>query len=172
MVVVRLAEPDEYERVGELTIAAYESLPVDHLWGGYEADILDVAGRAKAADVLVAVDNREVVGAVTFVSDPKSHWLEWSEPGEVQFRLLAVDPALRGRGIGEALVRECMTRADDRPIIIHTTRWMDAAQRIYARLGFVRRPDRDVDESGWRVPSVELPAEWRGEVFLAYSFAS
>jgi predicted N-acetyltransferase YhbS len=172
MAEIRVARPEEYERVGKLTIEAYQTLPIDHLWGGYEADILDVAGRAAAADVLVAIDDGEIVGAVTFVSDPSSHWLEWSEPGEVQFRLLSVDPGVRGRGIGEALVRECITRADGRPLIIHTTRWMEAAQRMYARLGFVRRPDRDVDESGWRVPSVELPPEWSGEVFLAYSFAS
>ena len=42
--------------------------------------------------MLVAVDLHEVVrGAVTFVSDPESRWLEWTEPGELQFRLLAVD---------------------------------------------------------------------------------
>jgi predicted N-acetyltransferase YhbS len=172
MVEVRLARPEEYERVGKLTIAAYETLPIDHLWGGYAEDILDVAGRASETDVLVAVDDGEIVGAVTFVSDPASHWLEWNEPGEVQFRLLAVDPASRGRGTGETLVRACIQQADGRPIIIHTTRWMEAAQRMYERLGFKRRPDRDVDESGWRVPAMELPEAWSNEVFLAYSFAS
>ena len=37
-VTVRLATPDEYGRVGELTVAAYRLLPVDHLWGGYDRD--------------------------------------------------------------------------------------------------------------------------------------
>ena len=108
---IRKAEPREYGRVGELTIAAYAALPVDHLWGGYADEIRDVAGRAAAADVLVAVDDATddaVLGAVTLVTDPTSPWLEWTEPGEVQFRLLAVDPEPRGRGIGEALVRECL----------------------------------------------------------------
>ena len=113
---IRNAEPREYGRVGELTIAAYAALPVDHLWGGYADEIRDVAGRAAAADVLVAVDAADdadeahdaVLGAVTLVTDPTSPWLEWTEPGEVQFRLLAVDPETRGRGIGEALVRECL----------------------------------------------------------------
>ena len=90
--------------------------------------------------MLVAVDPHEVVrGAVTFVSDPESRWLEWTEPGELQFRLLAVDVSARAHGIGAAFVHGCLERAGDRPVLIHTTRWMEAAQRLYERLGFVRR---------------------------------
>ena len=176
---IRNAEPREYARVGDLTIAAYAALPVDHLWGGYADEIRDVAGRAAAADVLVAVDHADdaddaVLGAVTLVTDPTSPWLEWTEPGEVQFRLLAVDPETRGRGIGEALVRECLTRAGARPVLIHTTQWLEAAQRLYARLGFVRRPDRDVPYEVWHDPEKnhDLPPEWTGERFLAYGWPS
>ena len=42
--VVRPARPDEYERVGALTIAAYKTLDRDHLEDGYDEQILDVAG--------------------------------------------------------------------------------------------------------------------------------
>ena len=171
---IRNAEPAEYGRVGELTIAAYGALPVDHLWGGYADEIRDVAGRAAVADVLVAVDEEDgaVLGAVTLVTDPTSPWLEWTEPDEVQFRLLAVDPDTRGRGIGEALVRECLARAHARPVLIHTTQWLEAAQRLYARLGFVRRPDRDVPYDVWHDPDKDhdLPAEWTGKTFLAFSW--
>ena len=176
---IRNAEPREYGRVGELTIAAYAALPVDHLWGGYADEIRDVAGRAAAADVLVAVDHADdaddaVLGAVTLVTDPTSPWLEWTEPGEVQFRLLAVDPETRGRGTGEALVRECLTRSGARPVLIHTTRWLEAAQRLYARLGFVRRPDRDVPYEVWHDPEKnhDLPLAWTGKDFLAYGWPS
>ena len=172
MVDIRLAAPKEYERIGDITVAAYRLLPVDHLWGGYDIGIRDVATRAKDADVLVAVDDGDVVGAVTFVGNPDSHWLEWAEPGEVQFRLLAVDAAARGKGVGESLVRACLSRADGRPVIIHTTQWMEAAQRLYERLGFVRREDRDVSQSGWYEPERDhdLPPEWQGAKFLAYSY--
>jgi ribosomal protein S18 acetylase RimI-like enzyme len=171
---IRNAEPAEYGRVGDLTIAAYAALPVDHLWGGYADEIRDVAARAAAAEVLVAVDTDAdaVLGAVTLVTDPTSPWLEWTEPGEVQFRLLAVDPEARGRGIGEALVRECLVRAGARPVLIHTTRWLEAAQRLYTRLGFVRHTDRDVPYEVWHDPEKDrdLPPEWTGERFLAYSW--
>jgi len=167
---VRVAHPDEFARVGELTVAAYRLLPVDHLWGGYEAEILDTAGRAKHADVLVALVDQDVVGSVTLVTDAASPWSEWTEPGEVQFRLLAVDTAVRGRGIGETLVRACMTRTRGAPIMIHTTPWMETARRMYDRLGFIRRPDRDVQYEQWHSPEIDnLPPEWIGQAFLAYS---
>jgi ribosomal protein S18 acetylase RimI-like enzyme len=161
--------PSEFARVGELTLAAYRALPVDHLWGGYDTEILDVAARAKVAHVLVAVEHDDVLGAVTYVDDTTSLWSEWTQPGEAQFRLLAVDARARGQGVGETIVRECLRRADDRPVVIHTTRWMEAAQRLYARLGFERRPDRDVPDEVWNSPPVVgLPEEWLGESFLAY----
>jgi ribosomal protein S18 acetylase RimI-like enzyme len=172
--VVRRAEPREYAAVGDVTIAAYRTLPVDHLWGGYEAAIRDVAARADSTHVLVAVDRdtHELIGAVTFASDPASGWVEWTEAGEAQFRLLAVAPAARGRGVGDALARACceLAASDGLTLVIHTTQWMDAAQRLYARLGFTRRPDRDVAYPDWLDDDVsDLPREWVGVPFLAYS---
>jgi ribosomal protein S18 acetylase RimI-like enzyme len=158
---VRTARPDEYDRVAEVTFAAYRALEVDHLGDGYEAGIRDTATRAKHAEIYVAVDDRVVCGAVTFVADPESPWLEWAEPAETQIRLLAVDPAVQGRGVGERLVRACITRARelDRPIVLHTTQWMAGAHRLYERLGFVRRPDRDVHDAypGWEFLAYRFP---------------
>ena len=170
---IREVRPDEYDAVGELTVAAYRTLEVDHLWGGYDDDIRDVAGRVKGAHVLVAVSDGAVVGAVTYVDDPDSPWLEWTLPGEVQFRLLAVVPRGRGQGVGEALARECMTRArgGGHPLVIHTTQWMPAARRLYDRLGFARRPDRDVPYEVWTDRDYDLPEIWVGEPFLAYTFS-
>ena len=145
---IRDVRPGDYERVGELTVASYAALPVDHLWGDYDVHIRRVGERLETADVIVAVLDGEIVGAVTYTSDPDSPWLEWNEPGEAQIRLLAVDTAMQGRGIGEALVRACIERAREQgmKILLHTTNHMPAAQRLYPRLGFVRRPERDVHE--------------------------
>jgi ribosomal protein S18 acetylase RimI-like enzyme len=174
LIAVRLARPEEYARVGAITIAAYRALPVDHLFGDYDTRILDTKDRADGAEVLVAVDDSGlVVGSVTYVSDEASAWGEWIEPGEAQFRLLAVDPAARALGAGTALVTACTERAaiTGQAIVIHTTPWMDAAQRIYERLGFARRPDRDVPYEVWREdPMMDLPPEWIGQSFLAYAW--
>jgi ribosomal protein S18 acetylase RimI-like enzyme len=65
-----------------------------------------------------------------------------------EIRLLAVDPALQGRGIGEALVNACIERARQQGLtmVLHTTQHLAAAQRLYTRMGFVRRPERDVHD--------------------------
>lgn len=171
MIVVRTAGPADYDRVGRLTIDAYEALAVDHLFGGYDDEILDTATRATHGEILVADLDGTVVGAVTYVADSSAPWSEWTEPGEAQFRLLAVDPAARGHGAGTALVQACIERAQatGQPILIHTTPWMENAQRIYARFGFERRADRDVPYEEWcGGRDLALPDEWIGQAFLAY----
>jgi ribosomal protein S18 acetylase RimI-like enzyme len=162
-VEIRDVAPDEHKQVGDLTVGAYAALPVDHLWGGYDDEIRAVAERLERADVLVAVLDDELVGAVTYASDPESPWTEWNEPGEAQIRLLAVDPGVQGRGIGEALVRACIERArrEGMTILLHTTNHMPGAQRLYTRMGFMRRPDRDVHDF----------EDEHGMTFLAYTFS-
>jgi predicted N-acetyltransferase YhbS len=60
--------------------------------------------------------------------------------------MLAVDPAAQGRGVGELLVRACLERAvglGASAMVICTRDFSYPAHRLYARLGFVRMPDRD-----------------------------
>jgi ribosomal protein S18 acetylase RimI-like enzyme len=175
LITVRPARHDEYERVGAVTIDAYRALPVDHLWGGYEKQILDTANRARDTEVLVAVaDDGAILGSVTYVADASSAWGEWIDPRDAQFRLLAVDPTARGLGAGGALVAACVERAaaTGQTIVIHTTPWMETAQRIYQRFGFVRRPDRDVPYEVWSEGDTrDLPAEWIGQPFVAYAWS-
>jgi ribosomal protein S18 acetylase RimI-like enzyme len=71
--------------------------------------------------------------------------------------MLAVAPAARGRGVGEALARLCLDRFRHegcRAVVISSLPQMAAAHRLYARLGFRRLPERD-----WTpVPGVDLIA--------------
>lgn len=146
---VRPAKPDEYERVGELTLAAYSALERDHLFGGYDHEVRDVAARARSDVVLVAVDGDTVVGAVTYIDGPHSPWAEKVDEGEASIRLLAVDPAAKGLGAGTAMLRACIDRArasGRHAVFLHTTPWMRTAMRMYEREGFVRVPERDFDE--------------------------
>lgn len=156
-VKIRQATPADYEAVARLTLSAYRALPT---WVGddYAVELTDVAGRVAAgATVLVAEDGGGVVvGSVTLVLPP-SPWFEWAPgvDGDCGFRMLAVDPEAQGRGIGPALVEECLERArlaGRKRMIIGSTTWMTTAHRMYERLGFVRHPDLDQqwgDITGW-----------------------
>lgn len=156
-VKIREATPADFEAVARLTVAAYRALPT---WVGddYAGELADVAGRvASGATVLVAEDgDGQLLGAVTLVLPP-SPFFEWTPgvDGDCGFRMLAVDPAAQGRGIGPALVDDCLRRsraAGRRRMLIGSTPWMTTAHRIYQRVGFVRRPDLDQqwgDITGW-----------------------
>ncbi|MHB8505403.1 MAG: GNAT family N-acetyltransferase, partial [Acidimicrobiales bacterium] len=64
------------------------------------------------------------------------------------------DPAAQGRGAGSALLDACVERAraaGRTAVFLHSTPWMTAAHRLYARAGFERVPSRD-----W-LPVPEVP---------------
>lgn len=146
---IRAAEPAEYAALGEITARAY--LDDELLDFGeddpYLANLRDVAARAAGAEVLVAVDRGgAVLGGVAHVV-AGSAWAELAGDGEAEFRMLAVAPAARGRGVGGALVRACLDRARATEgcvrVRLSTQKSMLGAHRIYERLGFVRTPERD-----------------------------
>ena len=146
---VRPARPEEHAVLGELTVDAYAAIDPDVLDEAYAAELRDVAGRAEGAEVLVAVDGGgRVVGGVTYVPGPESSLAEFDALDAAGIRMLAAAESARGRGVGEALVRACIDAArvaGRGQIVLHSTDWMPAAQRLYLRLGFRRDPVIDVE---------------------------
>jgi ribosomal protein S18 acetylase RimI-like enzyme len=145
-VSVRLAGPGDFSAISRLTVAAYRAdgqLSSEH---DYEAVLADVAARAGAGKLLVAVDGAGAVrGAVLFVL-PTSPYAELARPGEAEFRMLAVDPTAQGRGIGRVLVLACLQRAvvaGCSAVVISVRDNAIAARRLYEGLGFRRAPDLD-----------------------------
>jgi ribosomal protein S18 acetylase RimI-like enzyme len=138
------ARPDDFARIGQLTSDVYV--------GGrlaspeYGEQLRDVAGRADRAELLVVRDDEgRVVGSVALVLSGDFGEVTDSDD-EAAFRMLVVDPAVQGRGIGELLVRACLDRAraaGKRRVVLSTDRRMTTAQRLYERLGFTRLPERD-----------------------------
>jgi ribosomal protein S18 acetylase RimI-like enzyme len=147
-IVIRPVETGEFEALGEITAQAYlqDGLLDFGESDAYLGELRDVARRAAAAEVLVAVADGRLLGGVTFVPGP-GPMADIAGPGEAEIRMLAVDRAGRGRGAGEALVRACLerARADDGcvRVVLSSQRSMHTAHRLYARLGFVRTPERD-----------------------------
>ena len=91
---------------------------------------------------------------MTFVL-PGTPWAEVSRAGEAEFRMLAVSPEHRGRGVGSALAQWCVDRAREQgctAVVLSTLPEMATAHRMYERMGFVRAPERD----WWPHPRVHL----------------
>jgi GNAT superfamily N-acetyltransferase len=156
---VRPVRRAEYDVLGELTLAAYRALRSGWDMGGYADELADVEARAAAADVLVAVDDGEVIGGVTYVPGPGNPYAEDLHVGEAGIRMLAVSPPAQGRGAGRALTVACIERARGAGatgIALHSAQWMTTAHRIYQALGFVRTPARDLTFPGLVVISFVL----------------
>jgi ribosomal protein S18 acetylase RimI-like enzyme len=149
--ILRDALPGDQDAIREVTLAAYQqyaALMPAH-WDAYRQDILSTLADVKPAAQIVAEQRGTVVGAVLLYPagtvwgkpDDDALTLEWPE-----VRLLAVASAVRGQGIGRALLRDCLRRArlaGASSVTLHTTDMMRVAQGMYERMGFVRAPALD-----------------------------
>lgn len=154
-VVVRRAQPGDLATAGDVTVAAYTEFtlgPEDP----YLHKLRDAATRDREAELWVAELDGAVVGTVTIALEG-SPWREIGQPGEGEFRMLAVDPGVQRQGVGQALLRLVVDRfrgLGSQAIVLSSLDSMRAAHRAYERLGFRRVPERD-----WSpVPGVDLIA--------------
>ncbi|WP_081680960.1 GNAT family N-acetyltransferase [Cellulomonas sp. URHD0024] len=143
--VVRLVAPHEYERVAELSVEAYAH---DYdISDEYRTSLADVATRAREHEVWVVEDlaTGELLGTVA-TPRPGGHISPLGQEGELDFRLLAVSPAARRRGIGALLTEHVITLARRRSldrVVMNSGPQMLGAHALYHRLGFVRLTDRE-----------------------------
>ncbi len=161
---LRDARPADRAALSDLTIAAYQEYAavIPAMWEAYRDTTLATLADVAPAEQIVAELDGALAGTVLlfppgsliYVSKGVEHRREWPE-----IRLLAVAPAMRGRGVGQALVEECLRRArqsDVAVLTLHTTDIMQAAMQMYERLGFVRdaaldfHPSPDFIVKGYR----------------------
>jgi GNAT superfamily N-acetyltransferase len=163
-VEIRAARPEEYEEAGRVTADAYREFapPGDHGWETYLGEIADVAGRAGRTWVLVAAEDGAILGSATVEMDDRvlGDDDEVLPPEMACLRMLGVDPAARGRGVGRALVDGSidLARAQGKSVMtLRTTDTMHAARRLYRSMGFEPDPARDVVfDSGFRLIAFRL----------------
>ncbi|MBM4442099.1 MAG: GNAT family N-acetyltransferase [Candidatus Rokubacteria bacterium] len=149
MIRLRDARPDELDTVADVMVDAYAeyraALP-EPAWIEYRAEIRDIPSRMPASTLIVAEDAGSLLGAVTYYPDARLEGhVDWPEHW-ANFRLLAVAPSARGRGVGRLLTEECIRRAraaGREALGLHTTRLMQTARAMYERMGWVRVPELD-----------------------------
>jgi N-acetylglutamate synthase-like GNAT family acetyltransferase len=104
----------------------------------FEALVAEIAARfiqhfdSKRERCWIAEKDGEIVGSVFLVKKTEA---------TAKLRLLLVEPAARGLGIGKRLVDECLRfarRAGYRKIVLWTQSELPAARHLYQRAGFQR----------------------------------
>jgi Acetyltransferases len=153
--IVRNASPEEFGEIGRKLVLVYsqlEGFPKESEQPDYYRMLANIGEliRKPETELLVAVSaGGEIAGSVVYFSDMQyygSGGAATLEKNASGFRLLGVDPAFRGRGIGKLLTCECIRKAQERKngqVIIHTTKAMQTAWRMYENLGFQRSEDLD-----------------------------
>jgi ribosomal protein S18 acetylase RimI-like enzyme len=153
-ITIRPATEADYDDVRRVTRDAY-------LHGGHAAEgdaylamLENVEHRAAHALVWVAEVDGKVAGsaALTF---PGQKYSDIALDGELEFRMLAVDPAVQRGGVGRAIVEAIVdyARALDGVDAVSLTSGADMtrAHLLYESLGFRRVPERD-----WFVPGTDI----------------
>lgn len=148
--ILRDAPPDVFGAISELLVQVY-------VGGGFTPSerahtLRNIEDRARSADVIIAVDHdTEALIGVVFLLNTDSRYRQVALDGEAELQLLAVDPAARHRGVGEALVRECIRRARGHRatrLVLFSQPTQTAAHRVYQRAGFRRLLARDFERVG------------------------
>ncbi len=153
--IVRNAKPSEYDEIGKLMVLVYSQLngfPKETEQPKYYSMLTNIGELTKnpKTELLVAVSSQgKIEGAVVYFSDMQfygSGGIATQEKNASGFRLLAVSYVTRGHGIGKLLSKACIKKAKDieqSQVIIHTTKVMQVAWKMYEKLGFKRSEDLD-----------------------------
>jgi GNAT superfamily N-acetyltransferase len=150
--LVRDAREDERAALQTVTLIAYAEYATvmpEPFWKEYRRQLLATLDAEGPVERIVAEHDGTIVGSV-LLFPPQAH--AYSGTGaEVsvnwpEVRLLAVIPAVRGQGVGTALMDECEQRArrsGATMLALHTMDMMQPALRLYERRGFIRAPELD-----------------------------
>ena len=143
---IRDARDSDRDAIQAVTLAAYEQYAagMGEMWKFYRENIVKTLADFKPAEQIVAETDAGIVGTVLLF--PAGSRFADSILAFPKIRLLAVDPAARGAGLGRVLMEECIRRARQSgvaAIALHTNDRMSIAQSMYVRMGFVRALELD-----------------------------
>jgi predicted N-acetyltransferase YhbS len=154
--IVRDARESDRSAIRALTLRAYGDYAtlMDPLaWSGLEAAVTSALDATDGAEQrIVADDHGTLIGSVMlFPAATQAYGALASSSSAPELRLLAVAHEARGRGVGRALVEECIRRAREggaTALGLHTSKSMAVAMDLYRRMGFERVPELDFQPPG------------------------
>ncbi len=141
---IRDYESSDGENLNRIAVAAFDQFREQYNdWPAMRAGLAKTSGLGANGEVIVVECHEQLAGGVAYFgpNSPKAAFFDQSWP---VIRMLVVDPAFRGKGLGRNLTMECIARAkrDASPIIaLHTSPIMTIALSMYLGMGFVRVAD-------------------------------
>ncbi len=147
--------PEEHEALGQLLVDVYsrlEGFPTPTEQPAYYqmlANIGSFVQKSGARVLIAASESGGLLGGVIYFADMGQYGsggVATTIQNASGFRLLGVSPQARGLGVGKALTQVCLQLARDAghgQVILHTTKAMQTAWNMYAKIGFERASDLD-----------------------------
>ena len=137
-------ESGDAEDLNRIAVSAFDQVQ-DHYsdWPAMRAGLSKTSDLGVSGEVIIAEFQGAFAGAVAYFG-PNSQKAAFFDQRWPIIRMLVVDPAFRGKGIGRALSDECIARAkrDGSPIIaLHTSPIMSVALPMYLKMGFAKAYD-------------------------------
>jgi GNAT superfamily N-acetyltransferase len=137
-------ESADAKDLNRIAVSAFDQFR-DHYgdWPAMLAGLSKTSALSTSGEVIIAELQNKFAGAVAYFR-PNSQKAAFFDQRWPIIRMLVVDPAFRGKGVGRALSDECIARAkrDGSPIIaLHTSPIMSVALPMYLKMGFVKAYD-------------------------------
>jgi GNAT superfamily N-acetyltransferase len=137
-------ESADAKDLNRIAVSAFDQFR-DHYddWPAMRAGLSKTSALSVSGEVIIAELQHKPAGAVAYFG-PNSQKAAFFDQRWPIIRMLIVDPACRGKGIGRALSDECIARAkrDGSPIIaLHTSPIMSVALPMYLKMGFAKAYD-------------------------------
>ena len=137
---IRDFAPEDAAAVNAIALAAFEQYRGEYDdWPTFSAFVGSMASLAESGELIVALSDGVIAGAVAYFG-PNAQKPALFDPAWPVIRMLVVDPAARGAGLGRLLTEACIVRArrdGAAAIALHTSPIMRVALSMYLRLGFV-----------------------------------
>ena len=153
--IVREAYTNEFSELGALMVDVYaqlEGFPGPDEIPDYYDKLRNVGEFTKSPKTkLIVAASREgkIDGGLVYFGDMRYYGAGEDSTLRQQaaaFRLLAVNPQIRRKGIGKLLIEACFEQARKEgfeDLMIHSTEYMMDAWRMYERMGFERFSETD-----------------------------
>ena len=138
---IRDYENADAEDLNRIAVSAFDQFRHHYQdWPAMLAGLSRTSALSSSGEIIVAEYQDRLAGAVAYFGPNAGKAAFFNQSWPV-IRMLVVDPAFRGKGLGRALSAECIERAkrDGSEIIaLHTSPIMTVALPMYLKMGFIR----------------------------------